>query len=176
MLHPEARLRAVRGCQRPVHPEDGSTNKRNRNLKGTTLSLLKDIGGSISLGHCLERVYAVFLDSAVQTRQRVAVVKDAEPGAQHPGARGAVGDAQPGADVIPVLVEAGGQTLKVVTRAQVYGQTSPRRPVVLNEKPVAGHAEARGWAAEGLPKRVGVTAREVGQARKNVDSSKSVGH
>src|SRR5439155_24410081 len=47
---------------------------------------------------------------------------------------------------------------------------------VLNEKPVAGHAEARGWAAEGLPKRVGVTAREVGQARKNVDSSKSVGH
>src|SRR5947208_490590 len=68
------------------------------------------------------------------------------------------------------------ERLIVVARAQVYGQSSPRRPVVLNEKPVAGHAEARGRAAEGLPKRVGVTAREVGQARKNVDSSKSVGH
>src|SRR5438045_44464 len=152
MLDPEARLGAVRGCQRPVHSEDGSTNKRNRSLKGTTLSLLKDIGGGISLGHFLERVDAVFLDSAVQTRQRVAVVKDAETGAQHPGARGAVSKAKPGADVISVLVEAGGQALKVVAHAQVYGQTSPRRPVVLNEKPVAGHAEARGAAAERLSK------------------------
>src|SRR3989442_1544958 len=174
MLHLEARLGAVRGCQRPVHPEDGSTNKRNRSLKGTTLSLLKDIGGSIALGHFLERVYAVFLDGAVQTRQRVAVVKDAEPGAQHPGARGAVSDAKPGADVVPVLVEAGGQALEVVARAQVYGQAPPRRPVVLNEESVTGNAKARGGAAERLSKRVGLSARERGQARKNVDSSESV--
>ena len=125
MLHPEARLGAVRGCQRPVHPEDGSTDERNRSLKGTTLSLLEDIGGSISLGHCLERVDAVFLDSAVQTRERVAVIKDAETGAQHPGARGAESKAKPGADVVRILVEAGGQTLEVVTCAQVYGQAPP---------------------------------------------------
>src|SRR5438128_12155431 len=105
MLDTDVGLRAVRRRELRVGAKDRGSDPRCGS-DSTTTSGCREHAGRVSIGsNLLEGLHPVFLDRAVEKRQRQAVIEKPKAGAHNPFLRGTPSQADPWTEVILVGTE-----------------------------------------------------------------------
>src|SRR5437899_12806622 len=119
MLDTHIRLRAVRGDELRVGAEDGRSDSDDRCESVTAAGRCKDAGRVCIVSNLLEGLYSVFLNRAVEKRQRQPVIEKPKAGTHDPFLRGTPSQAQPWIDVVFVGTKRRRQMLRIVSPTDV---------------------------------------------------------